>query len=551
MFREISNFIEPFLYQTGFRKHVVKQWIYRNSSLIVEFKYRSARFALEFTPFENDRVAIDFIERKHKFSPPLVRSAYKKETIAHNVKITDCRGVLIQKLVEVFLTVEKQKNLKVANDRPSGLERKIDRPLIPDLVDVAAQPRRVGVMSLPLNENIGGNLQAFALMGILKKMGHWPVYVNLRHPLDLEGRTGLECFEANRPIMRHTAGMGQACPNTVFTDKYIYPVTIGFRSHKQLEENADRLALDAIVVGSDQVWRPQYAKAFLNSLFLDFLALDSGVKRISYAASFGTSDWEFSESQQADASDLLKQFDAVSVREDTAVEQCRSHLGVNAEHVLDPTFLLDEEDYLTVMQTSLKPENSGRLLLYVLDKTQEKLDFVSSLSEQLMLEAYDTRGQSLSQLADADAEDGDISVAGWLAAFYQASFIITDSFHGVAFSILFNKPFLVVGNRKRGMARFDSILHMFGLEDRLICDPSDYDIEKSSAPIDWDGVNNRLTKLRIRSIGFLQEALAKCEAKEEIEGDYSPYKDHSLKKALEYRFSSGWKPAKIFRVFRR
>jgi hypothetical protein len=103
---------------------------------------------------------------------------------------------------------------------------------------------------------------------------------------------------------------------------------------------------------------------------------------------------------------------------------------------------------------------------------------------------------------------GDKSVEGWLAAIHEASFVVTDSFHGTAFSILFNKPFMAYGNPKRGLARFASLLKMFGLEDRLAVRPDEIDVERMLEPIDWDAVNERLEKLRADSRRFLLSALS-------------------------------------------
>ncbi|WP_165470899.1 polysaccharide pyruvyl transferase family protein, partial [Klebsiella pneumoniae] len=123
---------------------------------------------------------------------------------------------------------------------------------------------------------------------------------------------------------------------------------------------------DAIFVGSDQVWRPKYAP-HLNSYFLGFLDIDSKTKKISYAASFGSDEWEYSPEQEYECKNLAKRFDAISVRESLAVDMCNDHFDVAAQHVLDPTMLLTKEDYIELFKDKNLPDNNGKIFNYTLD----------------------------------------------------------------------------------------------------------------------------------------------------------------------------------------
>src|SRR5690606_25016520 len=106
----------------------------------------------------------------------------------------------------------------------------------------------------------------------------------------------------------------------------------------------------------------------LSTFFLDFLENNFYVKKIAYAASFGVSNWEFNNEQTKIFSKLLKLFDAVSVREDSAVELCDNYLGVKATHLLDPTLLLNKEDYELLLENEEKYESTGELFTYILNK---------------------------------------------------------------------------------------------------------------------------------------------------------------------------------------
>lgn len=165
---------------------------------------------------------------------------------------------------------------------------------------------------------------------------------------------------------------------------------------------------------------------------------------------------------------LLKKFDAVSVRESNGVELCKKHFDIDAIQVLDPTMLISNEEYCNIFREANTPKSKGTLLNYVLDENEEICNLIKELSIKMKLLPF-----ALNNLFENDDTKPlemriKSSVETWLRGFYDAEFVITDSFHACVFSILFKKQFVVIGNRKRGMARFESLLNMFGLEDRLV-----------------------------------------------------------------------------------
>ena len=97
-------------------------------------------------------------------------------------------------------------------------------------------------------------------------------------------------------------------------------------------------------------------------------------------------------------------------------------------------------------------------------------------------------------------------VEDWISAFMEAEMVVTDSFHGCVFSIIFNKPFWVIGNKARGMARFDTILSQYGLQDRLI-NPSEVGNIDVNKPINWDEVNNKRKELQDIAVNFIEKNL--------------------------------------------
>ncbi|NBA85283.1 polysaccharide pyruvyl transferase family protein [Emticicia sp. CRIBPO] len=376
---------------------------------------------------------------------------------------------------------------------------------------------KIGILTLPLHTNYGGNIQAYALMTVLKRAGHevclidrqlnrppkWkmPVFFLKRFVLKyLFGKKETEIFLEARRNREDKVIREKTQP---FIEKYISPQTTPFYSSSSLKNKIGSYNFDAIIVGSDQVWRPAYTPN-ISDYFLSFWNADN-VRRISYAASFGTDNWEFSELETETCQQYLKKFNAVSVREDIGVDMCKKYFSITPSHVLDPTMLLGPEDYITVIDPDKTHIKKG-ILVYVLDQSLDKTKAIDFLSNTLKLDVFHTNSkvESLNvELKDRIAPPMD----GWLAGFRDADFVITDSFHACVFSILFNKPFFVYGNEGRGMVRFHSLLKMFGLENRLISSSNPLDYERVMENINWKNVEVILKEKRMLSNKFLNDSL--------------------------------------------
>ncbi|MBR5148260.1 MAG: polysaccharide pyruvyl transferase family protein [Bacteroidaceae bacterium] len=373
---------------------------------------------------------------------------------------------------------------------------------------------KIGILSLPLHNNYGGILQAYALQKVLENMGHTVTIIDRTLTIKLPILT-----KYYRYAVRLVKNILLNSKLTVRYDKeYNYPIEF-MRQHtypfllkhmSRLELHGDYVALDAnkfdaIIVGSDQVWRPIYFwHAPLTDAYLSF-AKDWDIKRISYAASFGTDVWEYTPEQTIECGALLRRFDAVSVRESSAVSLCNTHFGVVAEHVLDPTLLLDVSYYTALFQTAGTSSSEGDLMCYVLDPSDEKSALVRSVADTFNLTPFAVNSKYEDPNAPLE-EKVQPPVEKWLRGFYDAKYVITDSFHACVFSILYQKPFVVYGNKHRGIARFHSLLAMFGLEDRLVTNPEDAQ-DVIARPIDWTYVNSQLTEWRKKSLNFLTSSL--------------------------------------------
>lgn len=379
---------------------------------------------------------------------------------------------------------------------------------------------KIGILTQPLLSNYGGIIQNYALQQVLIGAGHTVETIDWGLRKDFR-RYAYECKMAVKsfvnpekytmpPYMPTGKEQEVICRNlNAFTDTYIHRTPKIF-SAQGFRKQAEEGGYDAYVVGSDQCWRPRYNR-FLDAMFLDFVTEDN-VKRIAYAASFGTDKWEFSPARTAGCARLARRFDFVSVREDSGVELCREHLGIEASHVLDPTMLLDAEDYVALIRKAEVPRSRGNLFNYVLDPDYRIDAFIGRIAKDKGFEPF--RVLPLKQQENRTKYDvrhhiEDCVFPGvgtWLRAFMDAEMTIVDSFHGMVFSILFNKPFWVIGNSGRGLSRFTSLLKEFGLEDRLL-DVEQLDNVSIDKAIRWEEVNTRLEQRRTGCKKLLLESL--------------------------------------------
>lgn len=372
---------------------------------------------------------------------------------------------------------------------------------------------KIAILTLPLHTNYGGILQCYALQTVLERQGY-DVKV-LTKPLYTRTYYIIWFFAIIKRFFKriflwekisilyapYQLEIKNVRKNTnLFIDRYIHKYLTRSLSKKISKK------FDAIIVGSDQVWRAKYVN--LEDYFLSFLG-DEKIKRIAYAASFGVDNIsEYSPEQLEKCIYLLRKFDYVSVRELSGVNICHRYFNINAIQLLDPTLLLAPNDYLSLIDKKNVNEPLGNMLVYILDKTDEKVQLVNKIAAERGLVPFwigiENKSESLSTGYSVK-----ISVEQWLYSFEKSDFVFTDSFHGCAFSILFNKQFIVIGNKERGMSRFTSLLSIFQLDERLIYSKNDYEnrIINLSTDIDYKIINNILSIERDKSYDFFYKSL--------------------------------------------
>lgn len=372
--------------------------------------------------------------------------------------------------------------------------------------------KNIGILTQPLGHNYGGILQAYALQEVLRRKGH------IVETLDFQQRT---------PMWRKFASLGKRIflnnpinyvPYNARTRKLLYQNTKQFidkhiKISKRLntpDEVNDYYAykqFDAIIVGSDQVWREKFSP-HLPTFFLEFLPAESSTKRIAYAASYG-SGTPISPKTIDNIKSYANQFDAISVRESDAVQLTEKLFRCQSIRVLDPTLLLTPQDYTELIKFN-SSKSDGDMFVYVLDRTKEKMQIINSIARERKLVPYELLPKDRYLPKDLFNYSDEFilpSVEQWIRSIADAKFVITDSFHGTAFSILYNKPFISLANATRGISRFTSLLNLFDLSDRLITSEDQNSISDSIFSPDFENANSILSQERRESFNFLDSSL--------------------------------------------
>ncbi|MDY6380391.1 MAG: polysaccharide pyruvyl transferase family protein [Bacteroidales bacterium] len=373
---------------------------------------------------------------------------------------------------------------------------------------------KLAILTLPLNYNYGGIMQGYALQRVLTNMGHEAVVLDVPRKREdsISPRQRVKRWIKKYMLRKEVAPLPmerkyrEDCTIMQNTWRFIdwYVATRIIHSFAELREKD----YDGYIVGSDQIWRPCYFKGDfqcgIEQAYLNF-AKGWNVKRVVYAASLGTSDWEYTEGETTLCKELVRDFDAVSVREESSVELLKEKFGVKAQLVLDPTLLLSAEEYINQIGIDKVQPSAGNLFYYFLDDNAQKQDTVDYLRTK--------KSNLIPFTANGLPEDPEAPIElriqppleQWLRGFYDAEIVVTDSFHGSVFSIIFGKPFYVLFNERRGNARIETLLSAFGLEDRII--HSAADIDRVAQNYDVMAVKKRLQELQQKSMKFLEKSL--------------------------------------------
>ena len=320
--------------------------------------------------------------------------------------------------------------------------------------------------------NFGAVLTAYALNKGLRDMGY-----DVRN-IDFRGD------DLPRVLLKPANAKFEA-----FRRRYI-PLTQRIRNASSLTNLNARYA--SFVVGSDQVWNPDIAGWYKDAYFLQFA--NPGKRVVAAAASFGV------EPVGAYGRGLLRKlmgaYDAVGVREASAGEALAS-LGVPAKVVADPVFLLRREEWLALAATAKRPCGPDAVVWYAVNPYGKR-----GLCEYFKAHRDELEGGPCRL-------DAALGVGEWLAAIAQAPLVLTDSFHGVCFALIFNRPFAVHVSKGPRSRRTRDFLEGLGLAGRMFDDPAKMpSISELRHPLDGDAIQKRLDAMRSGLAQFLKDALS-------------------------------------------
>lgn len=266
---------------------------------------------------------------------------------------------------------------------------------------------------------------------------------------------------------------------------------------------------DCFMVGSDQCWNSSCQLDWKcgDYFYLDFV--QEGKKKLSFGSSFGQPEEAVSPERGIP---FFQSFDAVSVREEFGVALCEERYGVEAQKVVDPVFLLDKEEYTAVASRADCQEKEPFIMVYILNPTEEKRKLCKQIQERL-------DGIKLVNVLDCDPLNEDynrimmefdyikchIPLENWLYYMQHCRYVITDSFHGTCFSIIFNKPFVTIKNRQK--FRFATFEKYKALSGRIVEEDSTWNIEEWITDIDYAAMQEPLKQEIEKSKDFLKKNL--------------------------------------------
>ena len=346
------------------------------------------------------------------------------------------------------------------------------------------------------HDNYGAVLTAYAMQELVRSFGFLPKIFN----------AGEQCFNQHykNSIVEHFASR--------FLD---LTHNLNFAKSYNLTKK-----IKGVILGSDQVLRLDYIKDILNKYFLNFVHPDC--KKLAISASFGIDKQEFLANKNftkkvaKKMKTALQSFDYLSCRELSGKEIYKDVFGLNSDMILDPVFIVDKEIFSSIAKLSTN-DYQDKVVSYVLDET---LSF-NELDKRLNIETI--------KINDKNRFN---SVEDWLNAIISCKCLITDSFHGACFAIIFNKPFICIRNEDRGNARFSTLSEITGIKENFI---SDFSLVNAlPVNMDYSEANNKIAEEKLRCLEIIKNVLTSDYSNNDKKVGYNYHKSNGLMKLKLY-----------------
>ncbi len=362
---------------------------------------------------------------------------------------------------------------------------------------------KVGILTFQWFHNYGAMLQAYALQQSVERLGHSVKLINFCTDQSIRANRPFCWNGGGRRALKSVLNMAhykalkaryERCE--AFRNQYLN-LTERFSTEAMLR-SAEQ-GFDAVLCGSDQVWNTNTVDSPI--WVLDFV---KDARRISYAPSFGGNTVRPSSVRVFQEN--LPKFDSLSCRESDGVKMVKELTGLDAVHVLDPTLIVEPSvwDKLCSSEVIREPY----ILVYSIEESPAFFNLIKSVKQKLKLPVVLlSKGATINRYPEIDKIVRDAGPRQFLSLFRDASFVCTNSFHGTAYSINFEKPFLTSKHSTQN-SRLSSLLALSGLEGRQQTtglEPLAW--PKEQFALDYTDALDRLKPAVERSIAYLKDAL--------------------------------------------
>ncbi|WP_347862243.1 polysaccharide pyruvyl transferase family protein [Salimicrobium sp. PL1-032A] len=360
--------------------------------------------------------------------------------------------------------------------------------------------KKIGVITLNGYFNYGNRLQNYALEQILNKNGCYveTIWIDSKKLMRSTINQRIRVFVKKNlidPFYRWEEFLNdkKRLENfEMFSLKYLNEKR--YLSKKNTFQESDINTFDYFIVGSDQVWNPHYTSN--SELYL--LSFVPPHKRIAYAPSFGISTIP-SDYKKVIQTYLLN-YKNISVREEEGSRIIKDLTGKNVPVVLDPTLLLSNKEWMSIAQPPTNKPKKNYIVTYFLGEvSDERQKYIDRVTEKY--------NYKIIKLANKHDEFYQTDPGGFVDLIKDASLVLTDSFHGTVFSIIFERPFIVFEreNKHGSMrSRIDTLLRITNLESRNV---ENLEMRDEVTNIDFRSAKNQLETEKTKSIDYLKNAL--------------------------------------------
>lgn len=382
--------------------------------------------------------------------------------------------------------------------------------------------KKIGVCACYNTKNYGSMLQSLATGKILEKQGYSYEFIRYtrkptvglilksldRIPEMVKGkRLNAERQRALSKYPDVVSGIKRrnACFDS-FMNQNFTNMSPAYDTFEQLTQAAR--GYDAVMVGSDQLWRPEgYSTGFYNLMFVP-----DEVPKIAYATSFGVS--QIPERKKKIAKTFLNRIERISVRELRASEMIKELIGRDVPTVVDPTLLFTGEEWRKIIPSKTVVDEKY-IFCYLLGSNPQHRKWVEELKKQTGYKIVTI--PHLDEFVESDVGFGDyqlydVGPAEFVYLIRNAEYVCTDSFHGTVFSILNHKQFVTFnrfadGSRNSRNSRIESLLSQTDLGKRRMTRKEQSIVDLVSAELDYECVDTKLNQMRNRSVEYLSSAL--------------------------------------------